>query len=133
MNLSQLPQISDAEWQIMKVIWAEAPCTANQVVEYLSEVMAWQPKTIKTLINRLLKKKVLGFKIDEQDKKTYHYYPLISEKECVRAESHSFLRRIFDGSPNIMLANFIRECELSPEDIAELKQILEEKTKKRTT
>jgi BlaI family penicillinase repressor len=133
MNMSQLPQISDAEWQVMKVIWAKAPCTANQVVEYLAEVMVWQPKTIKTLINRLLKKKVLGFKIDEQDKKTYHYYPLISEKECVRAESQSFLRRVFDGSPNIMLANFIQECELSQEDIAELKQILEEKTKKKTT
>jgi Predicted transcriptional regulator len=131
--MSQLPQISEAEWQVMKVIWAKAPCTANQVVEYLSEVITWQPKTIKTLINRLLKKKMLGFKIDQQDRKTYHYYPLILEKECVRAESQSFLRRVFDGSPNIMLANFIQECELSQEDIAELKQILEEKTKKKTT
>ena len=67
--MPQLPQISESEWQVMKAIWAEAPCTANQVVSYLSEITAWQPKTIKTLINRLLKKKVLGFKIDPQDKK----------------------------------------------------------------
>ncbi|WP_088189667.1 BlaI/MecI/CopY family transcriptional regulator [Desulfosporosinus sp. FKA] len=128
--MSQLPQISDAEWQVMKIMWAKAPCTANQVVDYLSEIMAWQPKTIKTLINRLLKKKALGFKVDQQDKKTYHYYPLISEKECVKAESQSFLQRVFDGSPNILLANFIHEYELSQQDINELKQILEEKTKK---
>ena len=131
--MSQLPQISDAEWQVMKTIWAKAPCTANQVIEYLSEVKAWHPKTIKTLINRLLKKKVLGFKINQQDKKTYHYYPLISEKECVKAESQSFLQRVFDGSPNILLANFIHECELNQQDIAELKKILEEKSKKKTT
>ncbi|WP_434509792.1 BlaI/MecI/CopY family transcriptional regulator [Desulfitobacterium sp. AusDCA] len=131
--MRQLPQISDAEWQVMKAIWAETPCTANQVVEYLSQNTVWQPKTIKTLINRLLKKKMLGFKIDPQDKKTYHYYPLFSEQECVRAESQSFIRRIFGGSPHIMLANFIEECELSQEDIAGLKQILEEKAKRKTT
>ncbi len=131
--MQYLPQISDAEWQVMKAIWSESPCTANQVVESLSKNTAWQPKTIKTLINRLLKKRMLGFKIDPQDKKTYHYYPLFSEQECVRAESQSFLRRIFGGSPHLMLANFIEECELSPEDIAGLKQILEEKAKKKIT
>jgi BlaI family penicillinase repressor len=131
--MQQLPQISDAEWQVMKAIWAETPCTANQIVEHLSKDTAWRPKTIKTLINRLLKKKVLGFQIDPQDKKTYHYYPLFSEQECVRAESQSFLRRVFGGSPHMMLANFIEECELSPEDIAGLRQILEEKAKRKTT
>lgn len=131
--MQYLPQISDAEWQVMKAIWSESSCTANQVVEYLSQNTVWQPKTIKTLINRLLKKKMLGFKIDPQDKKTYHYYPLFSEQECVRAESQSFLRRIFGGSPHMMLANFIEEYELSPEDIAGLKQILEEKAKKKIT
>ncbi|HWQ71825.1 MAG TPA: BlaI/MecI/CopY family transcriptional regulator [Desulfitobacteriaceae bacterium] len=131
--MQHLPQISDAEWQVMKAIWAEAPCTANQVVEYLSQNTVWRSKTIKTLINRLLKKKMLGFQIDPQDKKTYHYYPLFSEHECIRAESQSFLRRIFDDSPHMMLANFIEECELSPEDITGLKQILEEKAKRETT
>ncbi|KUO77948.1 MAG: BlaI/MecI/CopY family transcriptional regulator [Desulfitobacteriaceae bacterium] len=131
--MPQLPQISDAEWQVMKAIWTQTPCTANQVVEYLSNITDWQPKTIKTLINRLLKKKALGFQIDPQDKKTYHYYPLFSEQDCVRAESQSFLQRVFGGSPHIMLANFIEECELSPEDIAGLKQILEEKEKEKTT
>ncbi len=60
--MQHLPQISDAEWQVMKAIWAEAPCTANQVVEYLSQNTVWRSKTIKTLINRLLKKKMLDFK-----------------------------------------------------------------------
>jgi len=48
--MQKLPQISDAEWQVMKAIWSQAPCTANQVVEYLSKIVTWQPKTIKTLI-----------------------------------------------------------------------------------
>ncbi|NJD01389.1 MAG: BlaI/MecI/CopY family transcriptional regulator [Ruminiclostridium sp.] len=125
--MSKIPQISDSEWQIMKVIWAHAPCTANRVVEVLSETSDWQPKTIKTLINRLVNKEAIGYKVYEKDKKTYHYYPLVSENECVKAESQSFLKRVFGGSPNIMLANFIKECELSQEDIDELKLILDKK------
>ena len=125
--MSKIPQISDSEWQVMKVIWTYAPCTANRVVEVLSVTTDWHSKTIKTLINRLVNKEAIGYKVDEKDKKTYHYYPLISENVCVKAESQSFLKRVFGGSPNIMLANFIKECDLSQEDINELKHILDEK------
>lgn len=125
--MSRIPQISDSEWQIMKVVWTHAPCTANQVVETLSETADWKPKTIRTMINRLVNKKAIGYEIDEKDKKTYHYFALASEAECVKAESQSFLKRVFDGSPTILLANFIKECELSQEDIDKLRQILDGK------
>ena len=125
--MAKLPQISDSEWQVMKVIWSSAPCTANQIVEILSETTDWKPKTIRTLINRLVAKGAAGFEIDKLDKKTYHYYSLVPENECIKAESRSFLKRVFGGSPNVMLANFIKECELTGEDIDELKRILDEK------
>ncbi len=125
--MENLPQISDSEWQVMKVIWSQTSCTANQVVQALAERTDWQPKTVKTLINRLVNKAAIGFEIDREDKKTYHYFALVSETDCVRAESQSFLKRVFNGSPNIMLANFIKEYKLTPEDIDELKRILDEK------
>lgn len=125
--MSNIPKISDSEWQVMKIIWANNSCTANKVVEALSESTDWKPKTIKTLINRLVKKGVISYNLDENDKKTYHYFPLILEKECKKEESKSFLKRVFNGSLNAMIANFLNEEELSSEEIEELKRILNNK------
>ena len=125
--MSNVPRISESEWLVMKVIWSNSPCSANKVVDVLAESNGWQPNTVKTLINRLVKKGAVGYEIDKQDKKTYHYYPIVSENECIKSESQSFLKRVFSGSPHVMLTNFIKECELSQKDIDELKRILDEK------
>jgi len=124
MNMKRIPRISEAEWQVMRVLWAGAPRTANEVVDALAPTTTWKPKTIKTLINRLLKKKALGF---EKKGRAYHYYPLVNETECITAESRSFLRRVYGGALQPMLAHFLETEELSPEEIEELKRILDEK------
>ncbi|MHC4497914.1 MAG: BlaI/MecI/CopY family transcriptional regulator [Planctomycetota bacterium] len=121
--MKMIPKISESEWQVMRVLWAENPSTANEVVKALSAT-AWKPKTIKTLLNRLVKKKVLGF---ERKGREYHYYPLVAEAACVRAESRSFLRRVYGGALKPMLAAFLEHEDLSPQDIRDLKGILDEK------
>ncbi|MCY6960204.1 BlaI/MecI/CopY family transcriptional regulator [Clostridium brassicae] len=125
--MSNIPKISDSEWQVMQVIWSKSPCTANQIVEGLSKITKWKPKTIKTLINRLVKKGIISYEVDKKDKKTYHYFPLFLQNQCIKAESKFFLDRVFNGSLNAMLANFLNESELSPEEIQELKDILDKK------
>lgn len=127
--MTDIPKISEAEWEVMKIIWANSSCTANEVVEALEGSTDWKPKTIKTLINRLVQKGVISYKLDDQDKKTYHYSAVVLESECVKAESHSFLKRVFNGSLNAMLMNFLsqNETELSKEQIDELKRILDKK------
>lgn len=122
--MKKLPQISDTEWQIMKVIWANAPLSANQVIEKMEGVMPWKPKTVKTMLGRLVKKQALSF---QKEGRAYIYYPLVSEQECVKAESKSFLEKVFSGALDMMFANFLEERNLSKEEIAELKRILEEK------
>jgi BlaI family penicillinase repressor len=117
-----IPQISNAEWRVMKIIWANSPITANEVIEKLENNTPWKPKTIKTLIRRLLDKKVLDF---HREGKSYLYFPVVSEKDCVRTESEIFLKKIFNGSFNLMLANFIEEQRLSEEEIEELKNIID--------
>ena len=52
----KLPRISDSEWRVMQVLWEQGPQTANNVVEALSGEVEWNPRTIKTLISRLVKK-----------------------------------------------------------------------------
>ena len=108
----------------MKVLWAQSPATANNVIKALSGKTSWNPKTTRTLLNRLVHKKALGF---ERRGREYHYFPLVDERTCVRAESRSFLQRVYGGSLRPMLAAFLQEQDLSPEEIAELKRILDEK------
>jgi BlaI family penicillinase repressor len=119
-----MPNISEAEWEVMKIIWSNSPCSSNDVIDALEHSNAWKPKTIKTLISRLLSKNVIGFK---QEGRSYIYYPLVSEKECIKAESDSFLKRVYNGALKTMLVNFMQESDLTKEDIEELKRILEER------
>jgi BlaI family penicillinase repressor len=122
--MKDLPRISESEQLVMKNIWAENPVTANRVVEALSETTTWKPKTTKTLLNRLVNKGALGYKKIGRE---YHYYPLVEEDVFVKAESRSFLRRVFGGSMKPMLATMVENEDLSPEDITALKLILEKK------
>jgi BlaI family transcriptional regulator, penicillinase repressor len=125
--LSETPKISDAEWEVMKAFWTKAaPCTANDIVEALADNTDWKPNTIKTLIARLVKKNALGYK---EEGRNYLYYPLVPEEECIKAESRSFLQRVYDGALKPMLVNFLQEEQLSSEEIEELKRILEERKK----
>lgn len=119
-------KISDAEWSVMKVIWQESPLTAASVIDYLKPETDWNPKTIQTLISRLVKKGALGVK---KEGALNEYYPLISKEDCMRQETKTFLQKVYDGSLQILLANFINNENLSPQEIEELKSLLNEKTK----
>ncbi|MBF0528470.1 MAG: BlaI/MecI/CopY family transcriptional regulator [Deltaproteobacteria bacterium] len=110
----------------MKILWVSAPLTANEVIKKFEGLTSWKPKTVKTLLGRLVKKKALTF---SKDGRAYVYYPLIPEDECVKAESRSFLQKVFCGALNVMFANFLEEQALSKEEIAELKRILDQKEK----
>lgn len=122
--MKRVPRISESEWQVMKLLWANSPSTANKIVEKLSAKTTWKPKTVKTLLNRLVKKEALGY---EKKGREYHYYPLVAETECVKAESRSFLQRVYGGATKPMLAAFLESEDLSPEEIKELKQLLDRK------
>jgi len=122
--MGKVPRISEAEWQVMKALWAASPLTADDVVEALEPTTTWSPKTIKTLISRLVHKRALGFK---KDGRRYLYHPVVDETACARAESRSFLQRVYGGALTPMLAMFLEEEELTPEEIAELRRILNRK------
>lgn len=119
-------KISDAEWQVMKVIWQESPLTASSVIEHLKPETDWSPKTIQTLISRLVKKGALGV---NKDGSFYQYYPLASQEEYMREETKSFLQKVYDGSLHLLLANFVQNENLTPKEIKELRSLLEEKNK----
>ncbi|TVX86831.1 BlaI/MecI/CopY family transcriptional regulator [Paenibacillus agilis] len=125
--MKQTPHISDAEWEVMKVLWAGSPRTSAEIIDALAKPKEWSPKTIRTLLSRLVQKEVITFK--QESNRSYSYYPLVTEDECVREVTNSLLQRLYGGAIKPLLVNFINERKLSSEDIAELKQLLDEKEK----
>jgi BlaI family transcriptional regulator, penicillinase repressor len=119
-----LPRISDAEWTVLKAVWQLNLPTARQVVEKLKDQSDWKPKTIHTLLARLVQKRALA---TEKSGREYVFKPLVSERECRLTASHSFLEKVFDGDIAPFLAAFLESKKLTREEIAELKSILEEK------
>ena len=124
MSLKRIPRISDAEWAIMKVLWKRSPLGASEIIEALCQAEQWHPKTVKTLLNRLVKKGVLDF---TQEGRAYSYHPAVSESDCATAASEAFLDRVFGGSLKRMLAHFVEHKRLSAREIKELKRLLGEK------
>lgn len=124
--MQKIPRISNAEWAIMKQLWAQHPQTANKLAESLCRERDWKPKTVKTLINRLLAKEVIGF---TKKGREYYYFPKVQEDTCIQQASHSFLHRVFDGAVKPMLASLIENESLSAQDIRDLKKILNQKAR----
>ncbi len=118
--MSKQIQISDAEWEIMKVLWQAPGLTANEVAARL-DAKQWHLKTVRTLLDRLLKKEVVeATSVD----RLYRYTPLVSREECVSQASNSFLAKVFDGAFTPMVAHFVKNSPLSKKDRAELERIL---------
>src|SRR5437773_12028004 len=113
-----LPKISDAEWIVMRALWAAAPMTTNQVVDALNDFTHWKPKTIHTLLSRLARKGALEF---ERQGREYSFRPLVTAAECEHAATRSFLSRFFDGELAPFLARFLDTEKLKPSEIEELK------------
>lgn len=122
--MKQMPQISDSEWEIMKMLWSSAPLTANEVYLKMKESKNWKHTTVKTLLSRLVKKEAVRF---EKRNREYSYFPMVSEDECIQSESASFINKVYNGAVKTMLASFIEKEDLTHEEIQELKKILEQK------
>lgn len=124
--MSKIPKISNAEWEVMKIIWKNPEITSLNIINELKNKAEWKPTTVKSLINRLLNKNVIGFNKSGNE---YLYFPLISEDECVKFESQSFINKVFNGSIKSMLLAFVESKEISETDIEDLKNILKQSNK----
>jgi len=124
--MNKSPNISDAEWQVMKVLWEKSPLTSTEIINSLKASTAWSPKTIHTLISRLVKKGVVGV---NKDSSLNEYFPLVTEEECRRVETKSFIQKVYDGSLHLLIKSFIENEKLTSEEIDELRRMLDEKNK----
>lgn len=122
--MQEMIQISEAELEVMKVLWTLTEATSSQIVENLKEIKQWKPKTIQTLITRLTSKGAIEVK--DTNSKAFIYKAVIGEMEYKAYANDSFLNKLYNGSINLMLSSFVKEQKLTKNDLEELKRILEE-------
>lgn len=122
--MKKIPTISESEWEVLKVLWKKSPQTASEITSSLSAQTNWKPKTVRTLLDRLTEKEVVGV---DKNQRIYTFYPLYSQEKCQRVKTESFVKRFYDGALKSMLVQFIQDEDLSEEDIKELRSILDKK------
>lgn len=126
--MSPLPQISEAEFEVMKIVWKHAPISTNEITDRLTKTTSWSPKTIQTLIKRLVTKGALSY---EKQSRVFVYTPVVKENEYIGQESTSFLKRFYDGNITAMLSSYIENDKLSEAEIETLRSLLAKGKNKR--
>lgn len=125
--MANLPPISEAEFEVMKIVWRHAPISTNEITDHLIKTTTWSPKTIQTLIKRLVTKGALTY---EKQSRVFVYTPLVGEEEYIGQESSSFLNRYYHGDITAMLSTYIKNDRLTESEIEALRSLLSKSPKK---
>jgi BlaI family penicillinase repressor len=116
-------KISSAESAVMEALWRRSPLAAEDIAAEVAGPQGWTEATVKTLVNRLLKKKAIAA---ARDGRRYLYRPLVQRADYVQAESQGLLDRLFDGRLAPLVSHLSAAKALSADDIAELKRLIAE-------
>lgn len=125
--MKNLPQISEAEFEVMKIVWKRAPISTNEITDQLLQTTSWSAKTIQTLIKRLVTKGALTY---EKQSRVFVYTPMVEESEYLCKESNSFLSRFYGGDLTAMVSAYIENDRLSETEIDKLRSLLSKTPKK---
>ncbi len=119
----QMVDISKAEFEVLEALWQQHPVGANEIVERLNQSKPWHEKTVKTLLNRLVKKQAVSF-VKEQ--RRYLYSPLFAREDYTNVASQSLIERLFSGRVSPLVAGFAKSKNLKKADIDELKSLIDQ-------
>jgi len=126
-----MTEISNAEFEVLEALWQHYPASANDIIAKLNESVDvnndnnldkhWHDKTVKTLLNRLVKKEAISF---EKQQRRYLYSPLLEREAYTLKESTSLIERMFSGKLAPLVAGFAKKNDLNKEDINALKSLI---------
>jgi len=120
-NASPSRSLSDAEWEVMKVVWEHGPLAARDVYAHLADEQPWARATVKTLLRRMVEKGWLSY---TRVGNSFLYRPAVSRRKGMRAAIKKFSERVLGGALSPFVAYYAEEKHLSAEDVAELERIL---------
>lgn len=115
--------ISDAELQVLQILWEHGQMPYNQIAELL-RCTGWSDSTIKTLLRRLIEKGAVA--ADRSNSRNYLYTAVLQQEQCQREQATDFLNRLFHGSISAMVSTLTKKQALSPKERQRLQQMLEE-------
>jgi predicted transcriptional regulator len=126
-----MTEISNAEFEVLEALWQHYPASANDIIAKLNEGAIssagenqdkqWHDKTVKTLLNRLVKKQAIGF---EKQQRHYLYSPRLEREAYTLKESKSLVERMFSGKLAPLVAGFAKQNDLNKDDISALKSLI---------
>lgn len=119
--MNSLPKISEAEFEVMKIVWAHSPVNTNEITKQLIATTTWSSKTIQTLIKRLVTKGALSY---EKQGRVFVYTPLVRQNEYISHKSNSFLKRYYNGDLTAMVSAYMENDKLSDSEIDTLRSLL---------
>lgn len=124
------PSITDAEWKVMQVFWERGASGLREIVEALAAGSDWKPRTVQTLVRRLVAKGALA--VVEENGREFRYAAVFSQADCQHDESQSFLGRVFDGRLVPFLAGMVEKEAISRNEIDEMRRLLDEAEKRQS-
>ncbi|MBU3077521.1 BlaI/MecI/CopY family transcriptional regulator [Sphingomonas quercus] len=118
-----MERISEAEAVVLSVLWDDHPLTAQEVVERVPDERRWSANTVRTLLARLVAKKIVAH---EPDGRRFLYRPLVAREDYVARESRRLIDGLFGGRPTRLVAHLVQRDELSAEEVAEIRALLKD-------
>lgn len=116
---------SENEWLIMEVVWNEQDSiTASDIIDCLKGILDVSSKTIRVMIKRLVDKGVLGYTVDKDDARIYHYFARKTKEECIKLKSSRFVKNYFGGNTSLAVASFLKSADITDEELEDLRGLL---------
>jgi len=119
--MNHLPQISEAEYEVMKVLWKHAPINTNEVTDMLTKTIGWNPKTVHTLLKRLAQKGAITY---QKEGRVFVYTPVVKEDEYLKKANDHFLNQFYNGKISSMVTNYMNSDHMEPDELNELRRLL---------
>jgi predicted transcriptional regulator len=120
--MSKQHDITDAERQIMQVLWQQHPLSSREIIAAVEQRTGWNPKTVQTLIGRLHDKGILH---RQGEPRRYQYSPAVKEEAFLSQRSRQFVGELFGGRVSSLVACFAEQENISAEELAELKRVVD--------
>ena len=114
--------LSDSEWKLMNCLWSRSPRTIMELTAAMKTDTGWSKSTVITMLSRLEAK---GAVRHEEGERAKRYFPVMDRRDAARAETESFLGKVYGGSLGLMMSAMVESRRLSESDIAELSAILD--------
>ena len=117
-------QISDAEWQVMKIVWMQGEQTSSDLIRVLAERFNWSKSTVQTLLARLVEKECLTRK---KEGKSFVYSALLTLDQSRDLLVQDIKDKVCSRRMKQLVADLIVECDFTQADLADLETVISEK------